>query len=171
MTVPSIVVLLLLLGATLLWFASRQRRKSGIPRGRIVYEDVGIGTPRKPLLSSRYMLVGKPDYIVEKDGSLIPVEVKSHPAPRIPYRSHRFQLLAYCLLLEENTGTAPPYGILKYKDRDFKIEYDEEARKSLLQIMDEIRASAGSKAPLPKHNNPSKCARCPYREICEVSLT
>src|SRR5215472_14339399 len=52
-----------------------RRRELGLPEGKIVYEDAdGLG---KPLSSSEYPLMGKPDYVVQlPDGRPVPVELK-----------------------------------------------------------------------------------------------
>lgn len=158
------------LGLALLRVSAGQRRRSGLPAGQIVYEDVGMGTPHGALVSERYMLVGKPDYLIQRGGVLIPVEVKSRRAPIKPYRAHRFQLLAYCLLVEESSGHAPPYGVLRYQDREFEIAYDEKSREDLLRLLEEIRGASTAVAPLPQHDNPAKCAHCPYRDICDARM-
>ena len=64
----------------------------------MVYTDTGAwGKVEKPLYYHALGLTGKPDYLVERDGILIPVEVKSGRTPEAPYDSHIFQLAAYCL--------------------------------------------------------------------------
>ena len=55
----------------------------------------------EPLYASGANLAGKPDYLVRRWRYVLPVEVKSGPAPAEPYRSHVLQLAAYCLLVEE----------------------------------------------------------------------
>lgn len=51
------------------------RNQYGVLKGRITYSD--LGRQAEPLFSSRFGLVGKPDYIVEVKGKSIPVEIKS----------------------------------------------------------------------------------------------
>ena len=73
----SMSALLLAAGFFLLWSARRKRRQTGVPVGRVVYDDTGAWQecPRA-LYSRRYLLAGKPDYIVAQEKDLIPVEVK-----------------------------------------------------------------------------------------------
>ena len=73
---------------------------SGLPDGEIVYEDTS-GADSEVLVSTNYGLRGKPDYLLEEDGGLVPVEVKSSAAPRHgkPYPSHLMQLAVYFLLV------------------------------------------------------------------------
>ena len=79
------------------------RKQSGIPGGKIIYSDVKMwGKPlEKPLFDGSIGLVGKPDYLIEQNGLVIPVEVKSCRPPEAPYDLHIFQLAAYCLLVEK----------------------------------------------------------------------
>ena len=37
------------------------------------------------------------------------------------------QLAAYCLLVEETIGAAPPYGLLRYAERTFRLDYTQQA--------------------------------------------
>src|SRR5689334_6569467 len=71
-------------------FAKRMDARSGLPAGRLVYSDTGYAVGRlgelvrdeqgrkveRPLLSKQYGLVGRPDYLIETDDGIIPVEVK-----------------------------------------------------------------------------------------------
>jgi CRISPR-associated protein Cas4 len=62
------------------------------------------------LYSKNYKLIGRPDYIMSTGKVLVPVELKSSPAPENPYFSHIMQLIAYCVLTEENYKL-PEYGL------------------------------------------------------------
>ena len=106
-------LVLLFFALVFLWQSNRQRRGAGVPRGRIIYTDTrGWGKLEKPLFYAPLELTGKPDYLIEKDGWIIPVEVKSGRAPQAPYDSHIYQLAAYCLLVEKTYGRGPPDGII-----------------------------------------------------------
>ncbi|MFQ5342373.1 MAG: hypothetical protein ACE5F6_12575, partial [Anaerolineae bacterium] len=112
MTTSLTVIFLLLLvaGWLLLRRAGIQQKQAGLPQGRIVYTDTGAwDRVEKPLWSRRHLLAGKPDYLVEQNGHLIPVErrpelvegVKPNRSSPQPYDSDVLQLAAYCLLVEE----------------------------------------------------------------------
>ena len=63
-----------------------QRKETGLPAGRIIYTDTrGWGKVEKPLFYPALELTGKPDYLVQQNGKIIPVEVKSGKAPDAPY--------------------------------------------------------------------------------------
>ena len=83
--------------------SSRFGRKSGLPRGEVSYADAS-GRAQEPFISKKLLMAGKPDYVMkDRNGDLIPVEVKSSNAPRAgrPYESHLMQHAAYFLLLED----------------------------------------------------------------------
>jgi CRISPR-associated exonuclease Cas4 len=173
---PIQILLVVLAMAALLggWLAlsraTRARHKAGLPAGRVVYADTGDWRPPEAaFFSARYGLTGKPDYVVETRAGLIPVEVKSRAAPSQPYLSHVLQLAAYCLLVEDRDGQAPPYGLLKYADAVFEIEYTPALRSELLTLLDAIRDSQKGNVSR-SHEEPSRCAGCGYRPVCDQSL-
>jgi len=167
----ALVLLLLLVGAVLLWLARRLRARSGLPAGRVVAADVGTWRRLdRPLFSRRYGLTGRPDYVVADGADLIPVEVKSARAPARPYASHVLQLAAYCLLVAETSGRRPPYGILRYADRTFQIPYTRELEEQLLEVLEAMREDLAAGDAPRRHQDPRRCAACGYREVCEEAL-
>lgn len=146
--------------------ASALRRRSGERRfGTLLAADVGSG---RTLRSDRYRLAGRPDLLRRRpDGAVIPIELKSRPAPRRgPYASHRLQLAAYCLLVEEETGSPPPYGVLRYADGQVEVPWDRAARTELFGVLAEVRRPYDGRA-LPA---PAKCAGCVWSPNCDASL-
>jgi len=167
----ALVLLLLLVGAVLLWLARRLRARSGLPAGRVVAADVGTWRRLdRPLFSRRYGLTGRPDYVVADGADLIPVEVKSARAPARPYASHVLQLAAYCLLVAETSGRRPPYGILRYADQTFQIPYTRELEEQLLEVLEAMREDLAAGDAPRRHQDPRRCAACGYREVCEEAL-
>lgn len=158
----------LLLGATLLLVAWWLRRASGLPAGEITYSDTDV--PAQPLLADRYGLVGKPDYVVVRRGAAIPVEVKPNRTASEPYEGDRLQLMAYCLLLEASDARRPPYGVLRYKNRSFRIDFTERERSHLLRVLADIRSGLAADDVARSHSSPDRCAACGYRRTCEQSL-
>ena len=166
-----LVILLLVAALALLRSARARRRRAGLPPGRVIYADTGAwGRCERPLFSRRYLLTGKPDYLVEEKGRLIPVEVKPTASPSTPYRSHVLQLAAYCLLVEEEYGRRPPYGIIKYRDRAFAVDYTPQLQAQLLGTLADMRSRLSAADVPPSHANPNRCRRCGYREVCGRSL-
>ncbi len=171
--IPLLVLalVLLLVGLLALLQGGRQQRASGLPSGRVIYADPKIiGQPEKPYFDANLRLTGRPDYLVEEDGALIPVEVKSGWAPSEPHAGHIFQLLAYCVLVERSSGRRPPYGILRYRNRSFAIDYTPQAERELLDLLDEIHAAGARKEQMRSHEDAARCTRCGFRSLCEERL-
>jgi len=162
---------LLGLGLLLLWLGRRGRASSGLPQGRVLYTDTG-GWNRldRPLFSRELLLTGKPDYLVADEADIIPIEVKSSHAPAQPYASHTLQLAAYCLLVEECYGRRPPYGIIKYANRAFEVDYTAELEDELLATLECMRADLSDGDAPRSHDEPGRCRACGHREQCEQRL-
>ena len=124
----------------------------------------------RPLFSDRYRLTGRPDYLVRTRRGVVPVEVKSGTSPPQPYLAHILQLAAYCLLVEEQEGRAPPYGILKYRDQAFEIDFTSGLRSELLDMIDDIRYDLRAHDVERSHDEPARCQGCGYREQCKQRL-
>jgi CRISPR-associated exonuclease Cas4 len=164
-------ILLLCAALVVFWLAGRQRRASGLPAGQVIYRDTGGGIKvEKPLYDPISGLTGRPDYLIETNAAIIPVEVKSSRAPSLPYDSHVFQLAAYCLLVERTYGQRPPYGILRYRDRSFTIDYSPALENELENLLQAMRLQQRRGEANRSHNEPARCARCGYRGICDQKL-
>lgn len=166
-----IVIVALAMAALLLLLSLILRRRAGLPEGRIVYADPGMwGKVEKPLYDSTLGLTGKPDYLVKNHNQVIPVEVKSMWAPREPYDSHRLQLGAYCLLVERSLGQRPLYGLLRYRNRTFRIPYTSSFEDEVIGILEDIRDHKDLEEVCRSHEHPNRCARCGYRNRCDQRL-
>jgi CRISPR-associated exonuclease Cas4 len=150
-----------------LW-ARGQRAQAGLPQGRVIFADTGTWFPQKqPLYSESLQLVGRPDYLVqEAGGAVIPVEVKSSQAPSAPHEGHLFQLAAYCLLVQENYGYRPDYGIIQYNDRAFAVDFTPELEADLLDVLAEMRGDLFEDELDRDHNDERRCAACGLRDHC-----
>lgn len=169
-------VILLALGAAIIarQRARQLRAQSGLPtHARVVYSDTGAWRKvEKPLFSRRYQLVGKPDYIVEdENGAKVPIEVKPNRVAIEPRLSDTLQLAAYGLLLEESFGTAPPYGLLKYRDQVFRVDFTDQLREELLAVMEEMRSDLQATDVARSHEDPRRCRACGYRAGCGQALS
>jgi CRISPR-associated exonuclease Cas4 len=174
---PVLIFLLLFAALVLFWMAARQRQAAGLPGGRIIYSDMNAWGPvEKPLYDADLGLTGKPDYLVDKGGSIIPVEVKSSRIPVAPYDSHIYQLAAYCLLVERVMGKRPPYGLLHYAEpsgatRTYAIDYTRQLETAVLEVISEMRLQEKRKDVERSHETAARCKRCGYRSICDQRLT
>jgi len=168
-----LVLLLFALAVTLLLLSLRERKKSRLPQASVVYADTDLWQKvPSPLLDQQLGLVGKPDYVMKtKQGSLIPVEVKTGHTPETPYDSHRLQLMAYGLLIQSNYSQTPEYGLLHYPDKDFKVDFTPELQAQLVETLDEIRQIEHEDyVPNRSHASSARCRSCGYRGICEEKI-
>ena len=115
-------------------------------------------------------LTGKPDYILEENGRLIPVEVKTSRLTGDPYDSHIYQLAAYCMLIEHHFGKRPPYGILHYPSRSYAIDYTEKLEEAMVSLLEQIHSLEKRKELARSHESKERCSRCGYRTFCEQRL-
>jgi CRISPR-associated exonuclease Cas4 len=166
--------------------ARRRARSTGLPSGSLVYSDTGFAVGKlaparvnaegerqeRALVSRKFGLTGRPDYLVRTSEGIIPVEAKStrRPANGLPYDSHLMQLAAYCLLVEDALGARVPYGLVRYADGESRVEYTPELRETVLEIIAEIRDAREAEEVHRSHDERKRCASCGYREVCDESL-
>jgi CRISPR-associated exonuclease Cas4 len=162
---------LLVCAVVLLVLALRLRRATGVPWARIQAADTG-GWRRteSPLISQRYGLVGKPDYVLETRGGLIPIEVKPGRQAVEPYESDLMQLAAYCLLIEDTTGRAPRYGLLRYAQHTFQMPYTAALRSELLALIEEMRKQRTAQDVERSHESSARCRGCGFYSVCDDRL-
>jgi CRISPR-associated exonuclease Cas4 len=171
-----LAILLACLAVFLLWLAARQRKRFGIPGGRIIYSDTSRwGAVEKPLFAAQIGLTGKPDYLFKEGSAMIPVEVKTSRSAQSPYDSHIYQLAAYCILVEQTYGQRPPYGILHYTNGDrssrtYAIDFTPALEQAVLDTISEIQAISLRKGVDRSHTLPTRCTRCGFRHSCDQHL-
>jgi CRISPR-associated exonuclease Cas4 len=164
-----------LLGLILARLSLRNAQTTGLPAAhvKVVYNDTGEREEvDEPLFSKRYGLTGKPDYVLRTRAGIVPVELKPLRNADQPYESDIMQLAAYCLLLEDVWDTSPSHGLLRYRTHTFKIEWTDELRDALLDILDEMRelykfpAHEGGDLPEPNHDMTARCRACGFHYVC-----
>ena len=158
----AVALLVFFLAVRALAAAARDRRS-----GTLVAVDLP-GRPGRTLRSDRLGLVGRPDELRrDRNGALVPVEHKSGPAPRRgPHPSHRVQVEAYLLLVEETTGRAPAEGLLRYGDgTEWPVPWNAAARREVLDLLGSVRTRYDGRA------TPSvgKCRGCRWRDACPAA--
>ena len=147
--------------------------RAALPEGRVVYTDtLKEKGPSKALISLRYELKGRPDYIVETREGIVPVEIKSAGFPRSgrPFDSHVLQLASYCLLCEETMKARVPFGIIRYRTGEARVAFTPELRERLLALLKEIRAARDTKALHRNHTKARRCKACGFRHACAEAL-
>jgi CRISPR-associated exonuclease Cas4 len=145
----------------------RQKKQYHLHDATLSYSDLHI--PAKALFSKRYRLAGKPDYIIKKHHQYIPIEMKSGSYP-VPQTSHILQLAAYCQLVEEAYKTFVPYGMIIYRDGDFRIPFDPKLRFQLESVIKEMRQILKSDKVVLNHHDPRRCRSCSMRQYCTQRL-
>ncbi len=167
-----LALFLILLALYLFWRSNRQQAHAGLPGGGVIYTDTRAwGAPlAEPLFSRELGLTGKPDYLIQQNGQIIPVEVKSGRTPESPYDSHIYQLAAYCMLVEKIYKKRPPYGIIHYPQRNFAVDFTPALESSLLDLLAEMRRDENRAEINCSHNEPARCLKCGFRKMCEQKL-
>lgn len=174
----DLVLIVVLLVALIAAFWLRQTGRAaqiqtGVPLDvRIVYSDTGAWERvEKPLFSRRYRLTGKPDYIVEdENGARIPIEVKPNRTSAQPRLSDVMQLMAYGVLIQEQFGMRPEFGLLKYRDQLFHIPFTDDLRSEFFEILRDLRAARNLPDVPRNHDDPARCRYCGYRDACDQRL-
>jgi CRISPR-associated exonuclease Cas4 len=135
------------------------RRSRGLEPGETVaLDDV-------TLYSERLQLVGRPDRIVKRGGAYIPEEWKS--SRRVSH-GHRLQLATYFILIEEQYGVRPAFGVIVLGDGTrVEVPNTEALREEVLSIAAAIRERrARLKESVPVNQPAHKCRKCGQRENC-----
>jgi CRISPR-associated exonuclease Cas4 len=169
-----------LIGASLFFYHSLRKRFSAAAakaaqrldaKAELDYVDDLSAGDKKPrmFVSERYGLRGRPDLILLEGGKHVPVEMKTGRTPRGPLFSHILQLAAYMLLVEE-TYEPPKEGLLRYSERDDRIEWSNELKMLVTFKLDEMREKLKSGEVHRNHNRPGKCAGCSRRSGCPEKL-
>ena len=154
-----VAIVLGILGLLLAVLAIRGRWKRGLGFGETIALD------NVTIFSERLKLVGRPDRIIRQGEDLIPEEWKS--SKRVS-KGHRLQLGTYFLLIEEEYGERPPFGVVVLGDGSrVEVENTESLRSEVLSIAEKIRehrATLGEAIPV---RQPAwKCRACGQRENC-----
>jgi CRISPR-associated exonuclease Cas4 len=168
----SLLLISLAMAALLYYRGQRLREQSGLPAGEVLYTDHGAWFANaEQLTAAEFRLVGKPDYLVrQRNGEIIPVELKTAKAPAEPWEGHILQLAAYCLLVEQTYGRRPSYGILQYRDRAFAVDYTPDLEEDLLELLAEMRSTSLELEVDRDHSDWRRCSGCGFSQQCDQRL-
>jgi CRISPR-associated exonuclease Cas4 len=154
---------------------------AGTPRF-IIFHNQDLDSDRAtryfslPLESSSLGLRGVLDLLVATASGrkmreeLIPVDFKFGPTySGGAHKSHRFQLAAYALLVEESFRKDVRRGYIHYipENASVKVDFKDDLKNSTLQMIREINEMLREEKEPERAENPSKCADCSYRRFCE----
>lgn len=165
------IFFIFLLAVVLLRISSKQEKAAGMPGGKVIYIDANLWEKvGEPFFDPALGLAGRPDYLVQQNREIIPVEVKSSRVSFGPYDSHIYQLASYCLLVERHFHKRPSYGILHYPTRTYRIDFTQELERSIHELIVEMQARSPYRELHRSHASPARCNACGYRDICEEKL-
>lgn len=171
----EILALIWIISANLLFYHSlnvsekliEKKIKYAPINGKIEY--IGESKGEDEIISEKYGIRGKPDYILKLNDDYIPVEEKSFVSD-YPKFSHVMQVTAYCMIIEDKYGKPPPYGIIKYENRQFKIPYEKRWKNAVLKIKENMMKDIEKGESHRNHSNEKKCEGCARREYCPERL-
>jgi len=153
------------------WVAQRMRQQTGLPWATTLASDVNDALPfQETLIAHEYGLLGKPDYLLKRREGLIPVEVKPTRRAKKPFESDMMQLAAYCLLVETCLGSRPPYGLLRYANHTFRVDYDDTLRADILTVIAAMHTARHHSDGDRNHHTRSRCRGCGFATQCDQSL-
>jgi CRISPR-associated exonuclease Cas4 len=119
------------------------------------------------LHSRRYKFNTVVDCVLLDRDRAFPVEFKASPKPKVIYNTHRFQVAAQALAVEELLGKKVPYAYLRYADGTVvKVEINDKLMErvvNLLKEMEEIVMREKMPKPTPYRK---RCRDCHYRNLC-----
>ncbi len=140
----------------------------GLPEGKLVYEDAdGQG---EPLASATYPLTGKPAFVVQlSDGRPVPLLLQlTVNSLTKPASNHVVLIGAYCLILEDYFEIAPTYGLVRYADHEFQVDYTPALRRKVIRLLGEMEQSSAEQPPHLEKQKVTKCRACVFQPICPV---
>lgn len=118
------------------------------------------------LYSPRLGLEGRLDMHIIAGGDIFPVEFKHSSAG--PSLNHKYQLVAYAMLLEDTYNRPVRYGFI-YLDpaKDvIPVEITSNARLHVKETMVKIRDMVAAEYMPPKAAQKGRCTDCEYRNFC-----
>jgi CRISPR/Cas system-associated exonuclease Cas4 (RecB family) len=102
-----------------------------------------------------------------------PVEVKSRSCGKSgPYDGEKAQLCAYCLLVEELTGTTVRFGVIQYVDRECRVPFGNRERSYIADLLARIRQAKSLVQIGRSHTHARRCQTCGFRsaDVCGQAL-
>jgi CRISPR-associated protein Cas1 len=124
--------------------------------------------------SETYGLIGKVDCIRKRDGNVIPYEHKRGKSARSAdgkpetWASDRLQIIAYCLLVEENLGEMILEGRVRYHadNATVRVPIDEKARADFEGHLERAKELQTSVERPPVASNERLCVKCSLAPVC-----
>ncbi len=119
--------------------------------------------------SEALKLVGKIDQVHVYGSEYVPLELKTGRTPNEGvWPSHRIQIAAYSLLLQEHFKKPIKEGYIVYLDSNQKrhVSMNPFMRNEVVQLVNEIMALLDSKDVPDYCHNENKCRKCGLKQTC-----
>lgn len=124
--------------------------------------------------SEKFGLIGKVDCIRKRDGNVIPYEHKRGRSARSidgkpeTWASDRLQIIAYCLLVEENLGMEILEGRVRYHvdNATVRVSIDQQARIDFETHLSRAKDLQRSVERPPVAANERLCVKCSLAPVC-----
>ncbi len=115
---------------------------------------------------SEYGLIASVDYIVNSNGTPIPIELKVYNTDNL-YTSHEYQVMFQAVTMELALGRIIPECYVYYVEsgKIFRIRMNCDKRISVLELVLKIRETIKT-GHLPEVRRSRKCTCCEFRNIC-----
>nr|MDO8111928.1 CRISPR-associated protein Cas4 [Candidatus Sigynarchaeota archaeon] len=120
------------------------------------------------IISDKWKMKGKCDYIIDEHGVQVPVEIKkSRYAGPVPPERDVMQLMAYVVLLEEHFCCTYNHAYMIYTGSKHKcrVLVTEELRSRLKDYLNKIQGSIND-GIIPEMKRSEKCFGCQYHDYC-----
>lgn len=121
------------------------------------------------IISENLNLIGKIDQLEIHKEMIIPVELKTGSSPTEGiWPSHRVQVAAYALLLEEQYSQKVNQGSVFYLDQNIRrtLVINPFMKEEVIELRKEVEALLSSKQPPEFAENQNKCSKCGLKEHC-----
>jgi CRISPR-associated exonuclease Cas4 len=107
-------------------------------------------------------------FLKTDEGKIIPFENKMNNEKHHPAKSHKIQLLAYGLCLEEKLQQKIEYGFIFYgpKGKSFKIDFTDKLRIELNNKLNQLKSMLQKELLPPSSATESQCTQCEYLNLC-----
>lgn len=128
------------------------------------------GLPRMSgvrLYSRKYGFSTVVDAILVDGDKAYPVEFKASERPRVMYDTHRYQVVAQAMAIEEVMKKRVPKGYVRYADGSVvEIEITTRVRERLMEILKRMEEVLKYERMPEATGSKRKCRDCFYRNLC-----
>jgi len=121
------------------------------------------------ITSNKHKITGILDCLIKQENKYIPIEYKQAKTQKgKPHPHHKYQLVAYAIILDDiyNTITTKGYIYYHLDDKLIKININETMKNHVIKAINHIREMITTEnEPLVRPQTP-KCIACGYRRYC-----